>query len=296
MASCDHNDKFVVAMDFSAINLFATWERFKNQFEVFRLAKSINNKAQDVQVANLLMKMGVESIPVYNQFTWFKNGEDGELDDKTYVNVLAKFDTYFRPVKNVIFERLRFNQIIQLQGQSIQDFITALQTQADNCEYTTMRDEMVRDRIVVGVRQAKLRQHLVDLDEELTLAVCIRRSKQWVAHQMELEELKPTVPVGANTQAGANIDYVNSSSSRSKGNSRNGPRDENMIQCRTCGFNVSRSRPHKCPALDTSTKCHKCNKTGHWSKVCQQRKKKPVASVEADAPVEAEYFDTMNSL
>ena len=211
MASCDHNDKFVVAMDFSAINLFATWERFKNQFEVFRLAKSINNKAQDVQVANLLMKMGVESIPVYNQFTWFKNGEDGELDDKTYVNVLAKFDTYFRPVKNVIFERLRFNQIIQLQGQSIQDFITALQTQADNCEYTTMRDEMVRDRIVVGVRQAKLRQHLVDLDEELTLAVCIRRSKQWVAHQMELEELKPTVPVGANTQSGANIDYFNSS-------------------------------------------------------------------------------------
>lgn len=291
MAHCEHNDRFVVAMDFSANNLFATWERFKNQFEVFRLAKSINNKTQDVQIANLLMKMGVESIPVYNQFTWFKEGDEGELEEKTYEKVIDKFDKYFRPVKNVIFERLRFNQIIQLSGQSIQDFITALQTQADNCEYTTMRDEMVRDRIVVGVRQAKLRQYLVDLDEELTLAVCIRRSKQWVAHQMELEELKPSAPVGAN------IDVVNSRSSNSKSTARNSSRDDDTTQCKTCGFYVNRSRTHRCPALDSAKKCHKCNKAGHWSKVCPQRRKnKPVSLVEAEASVEAEDFDSMNSL
>lgn len=282
MANCDHHDKFVVAMDFSAQNLFATWERFKNQFEVFRLAKSINNKAQDVQIANLLMKMGVESIPVYNQFTWFKTGEEGELEDKTYEKTLAKFDAHFRPVQNVIFERLRFNQIIQQSGQSIQDFITELQTQADNCDYAAIKDEMIRDRIVVGVRQAKLRQYLVDLDEDLTLRTCIRRSKQWVAHQMELEELKPTTPVGAN------VDAVNdSNSARGGGTGRD--------RCKTCGISVRRDQSHKCGALDTSKKCNKCKKPGHWARVCPKLKKS-VASVEADASIEAADFDSMNSL
>ena len=198
MASCEHSshsDKFITPLDFEAQNLYAQWENFKSQFRVFVLAKGINEKTEDVQIANLLMKLGPESVPVYDQFTW----ESAET--KTLQKVLDKFDLHFRPVKNLIFERLRFNQIVQLPGQSIHDFITALQTQAESCEYGTMKSDLIRDRIVVGVREPRLRQYLVNLDEDLTLSVATRRSKQWVTQQEELEGLKSTKLVSEDVDA-----------------------------------------------------------------------------------------------
>ena len=72
---------------------------------------------------------------------------------------LREFDSYFEPVRNVIFERSLFNKLIQEESQSLDDFINAVQTQGDKCEYLPqMKDELIRDRIVVGVEDSKLRQ------------------------------------------------------------------------------------------------------------------------------------------
>ena len=40
---------------------------------------------------------------------------------------------------------------------------------ADNCDYGDLRDEMIRDRIVVGIRDTNLSERL-QLDSGLTLA------------------------------------------------------------------------------------------------------------------------------
>ena len=39
---------------------------------------------------------------------------------------------------------------------------------ADNCDYRAMREEMIRDRLVVGIRDRQLSKSL-QLDAELTL-------------------------------------------------------------------------------------------------------------------------------
>ena len=50
--------------------------------------------------------------------------------------------------KNVIYEKAKFNQKSQAQGESVELFITALQQAADNCEYGATKEELIRDRIV----------------------------------------------------------------------------------------------------------------------------------------------------
>lgn len=272
MAACEHSshsDKFITPLDFEAQNLYAQWEKFKSQFRVFVLAKGINEKPEDVQIANLLMKLGPESVPVYDQFTW----ESAET--KTLTKVQAKFDAHFRPVKNLIFERLRFNQIVQLPGQSIHDFITALQTQAESCEYATMKSELIRDRIVVGVREPRLRQYLVNLDEELTLAVATRRSKQWVAQQEELEGLKSSTAVAVEEDVNA---LNNSTSTAKSGQNKSHWRKKSdgsykpvgKSACRKCGNNAASHTEANCPSLKFP--CANCKRTGHWAKVCRSPK------------------------
>ena len=65
-----------------------------------------------------------------------------------------------------------FNVMKQEPSESIHLPIVKLQTQSENCEYRTMRAEMVRDRIVVGVRDIELRKNLSNTDN-LTLELCI---------------------------------------------------------------------------------------------------------------------------
>ena len=51
--------------------------------------------------------------------------------------------------RNVIFERARFNRRTQQQGELAEEYITALHQLADMCEYGDIKDEMIRDQLVV---------------------------------------------------------------------------------------------------------------------------------------------------
>jgi len=112
---------------------------------------------EEVQIANLLLLMGLDSVPIFEQFIFHGTEEDRA---ETLNNVISMFDRYFEPVKNIIYERVKFNGMCQ-ESKSLHQFITDLQSQADNCEYGAMRDQFVRDRIVVGVSNNKLREYLI---------------------------------------------------------------------------------------------------------------------------------------
>ena len=53
--------------------------------------------------------------------------------------------------KNVIFERAKFNRRYQLAGETADQFIASLYSLAENCNYAALKDEMIRDRLVVGI-------------------------------------------------------------------------------------------------------------------------------------------------
>ena len=61
---------------------------------------------------------------------------------------------------NVIFERAKFNRRRQEKGETVDTFIIALHTLAEHCNFGTLTDEMIRDRIVVGLLDAKLSEKL----------------------------------------------------------------------------------------------------------------------------------------
>eukprot|EP00745_Piridium_sociabile_P029311 TRINITY_DN47818_c1_g1_i8.p2 TRINITY_DN47818_c1_g1~~TRINITY_DN47818_c1_g1_i8.p2 ORF type:complete len:117 (+),score=20.76 TRINITY_DN47818_c1_g1_i8:452-802(+) len=69
----------------------------------------------------------------------------------TYDEIKAAFDQHFDAIKNIIVERARFNQRKQKPGESIDNFVHDLYRIAADCEYGTLKEELIRDRIVVGV-------------------------------------------------------------------------------------------------------------------------------------------------
>lgn len=182
--------------------------------------------------------MGPDSVNVNEQFTF---SEDTDDTKKTLDNVIKMFDNHFEPVKNTIFERAKFNSMVQ--GElSIHQFIVQLQEQAGYCEYGAMKDKLIRDRIVVGVSDKKLRDYLIDIDD-LDLNKCIQKSKQYVAHHKQACQFDR---VGSE-----NLDavrkYSNNKSYRGQQSQRSGSGDK---------VSTEKSSSSKPP-------CEKCGKSVH---------------------------------
>ena len=68
--------------------------------------------------------------------------------------------------RNVIYERAKFNQRKQMTGEPVDSFITSLHKLIEHCDYGALKDEMIRDKIVVGLCDEQLSKKL-QLDPNL---------------------------------------------------------------------------------------------------------------------------------
>ena len=139
-----------------------TWPKWKKRFEQFRIASGLSESSAEQQVSTLLYSMGEEADDVLS------STNITEAERKVYATVMGKFEEFFNVRKNIIFERARFNRRNQLEGETSEKYITELYRMVESCEYGTMRDELLRDRLVVGIRDQDLSEKL-QLQADLTL-------------------------------------------------------------------------------------------------------------------------------
>ena len=136
------------------------------------MAAGLEAKGEEAQVNTLIYSMGDEADDILRSFT-----DLSDEDKKTYATVKARFDTHFTKRRNVIFERAKFSMRKQEEGEQVDTFITALYSLAELCGYGTLHDEMIRDRIVVGIRNSRLAEKL-QLDPDLTLEKAVTQVRQ----------------------------------------------------------------------------------------------------------------------
>ena len=116
----------------------------------------------------------------------FRLTDEGEC---SYELVKKKFDDTFMKKKNVICERANFNMRQQEEGEPEDALITALYNLASKCDYRTLNDELIRDRIVVGIRNQSLSEKM-QLDETLTLEKATRIARESEAVRKQQPQLR----------------------------------------------------------------------------------------------------------
>lgn len=147
------------------------WTKWIQRFERFRSASGLKLRDEETQVSTFLYTMGEKSEDI---MTTFNLSVDNA---KKYDHVKEKFENYFIKRRNTIFERAKFNTRKQEPGESVDSFITDLYCLAKYCNYGTLHDEMIRDRLVVGLLDSRLSEKL-QMDSELTLEKAVTSSRQ----------------------------------------------------------------------------------------------------------------------
>ena len=105
--------------------------------------------------------MGNDAENIFASFTFQE-----EAHKQDYEIVLQKFKEYFVPKRNIIWERSKFHQRSQKDGESVEEFIRALYTLSEFCEFPD-RDTQIRDRLVIGLKDKEVCKKL-QLKEDLT--------------------------------------------------------------------------------------------------------------------------------
>lgn len=131
----------------------------------------LHKKSEEVQVNALLYAMGDAADYV---MTTFMFGDEG--DRLKYDKVKEKFDQYSLVRRNVIYERAKFNQRTQAD-ETAEEFITSLHCLAEHCNFGTLKEEMIQDRIVVGVKDATLSEKM-QLESTLTLEKAVKMARE----------------------------------------------------------------------------------------------------------------------
>ena len=224
----------------------SNWEFFKDSWKNYATATKLDQKDKKIVVATLLSIMGKEFLNVCRNLPM-------TVEERQDVNViLTKLDEYFVPKRNTIYERYVFSCRSRKHGKSFDQFLTELRKFAATCQFGTFEDEMLRDRIVTGLRDHGHRERVLR-ETTLTLqkAIDICRTNEMAANQrLKMKQTDTVHLVHGNETRAHHAD----------------PR-KNPRKIKNCKYCVDSHAAGKCPAFGKT--CTKCNKKNHLAKVCR---------------------------
>ena len=98
------------------------------------------------------------------------------------------------PKKNVVLERFHFNNLSQGDQEDFDRFVTRIKNQAASCEFGDLKDQLIRDRVVVGIKNKSVQERMLrEKDLDLNKAITIAKTAEVTKHHLQQLHEFPTV-------------------------------------------------------------------------------------------------------
>lgn len=232
-------------------NVHKRWDDYVKHFGRYLIASDNQERNEAAKIAILLNIAGEEIEHIYDTL---------HLDQKckTFTEVTQELSSYFKPTKNIIFERYVFLTHEVKGEQSIEDFVLELRKLSESCEYVE-QENMIRDKLVMSVKDDELRKLFLQ-EQGLTLTSALAITKRFMAMKNSNEVMSSKLNTSVmKFENKAEVDYVQRSKSAFK------MRGENKnSECNFCGYCHNRNDP--CPARGKV--CNYCKKNNHFENKC----------------------------
>ena len=260
-------------------NLVANWEFFRQQWEDYEVATGLDKQSSKIRLASFRSVMGKDCLQT------FLNLNISAEDRNNVEACITALENYFKPHRNVVYERYVFNSCEQNQGEPVDSYVTRLRKLASSCEFGTLTDELIRDKLVIGLNDRGTKGNLLR-EKSLTLdkAVDIARSNEITSKQLEAMKSDTTVSpkeevnlVGK--EKGKNFKKQSNDKFKPRKNrfpnKKKQKADAGNRKCKNCGTQHKRN---ECPAYNK--RCAYCQKWHHFASVCMAKKKSEVNLVQ----------------
>ena len=203
---------------------------------------------------------------------------DTEENRKKIEHIITGFETFCVGAVNVTYERYRFNKCNQEVGEGFDTYLGEIRRLAKNCHFEAVEESMLRDRIVVGLRDDATRRKLLQA-RNLTLkdAIDMCRASEVAGRQLkamatpeDVQSLKSTHPSQRRGRRGAG-----NAGDRFSRRGQSATRRERSAE-RPCRYYCGRqhaAEKQACPAFGQT--CSRCKKLHHFASVCRSAESGP---------------------
>ncbi|GFU74978.1 transposon Tf2-9 polyprotein [Trichonephila clavipes] len=221
-------------------NFNGKWRKWRQELENYLLATEKGDRTDKITIAILLNLLGSGGLEIYNNL---------KLELKVnFSEVLQKFKEYNSPRQNIVYERYKFFSCVQLVSQAIKTYVTQLKTLAFTCEFSEKENGLIRDRIVLGIKDSGLQERLLR-ENNLNIQNLIEIVRAAEASREQIRDMKYDT---------ATVNFVKEN--------QNKPKTQHNFK--KCG---RKHKPRECPAFGKI--CAKCKKKNHFAATCFQSTK-----------------------
>ena len=226
------------------------WEIFTEQLLHYLTANGITDEAK--KRAILLSACGTSTYKLVRTLV-----APDAVTDKTFEEIAELAQHHYQPKPSLIMRRFRFNTCVRDPGEKVTTFIARLRDLASHCDYGGATAELVRDRLVCGIRDDALQRSLLSVAKLTFDKAC----ELALLHESAEENSKvlsaPTAVHHTERQAPATAEPR-------RGDSDTQDRPE--IPCYRCG---EQHTANNCRFKESL--CNFCGKKGHIQRVCRSR-------------------------
>ncbi|CAN7994119.1 unnamed protein product, partial [Ixodes pacificus] len=134
---------------------------------------------------------------------------------------MENLERYFIPRRNAVYERAMFNTRLQLETETVEEYVIALHGLATTCNYGPLKEELIRDKLIVGLRDSRTSEKL-QLDPDLDLQRSIAAARLSEVIKKTQVELRPT------KEKDANVDRIAAKTGTSAGPAQRGAERPNV--------------------------------------------------------------------
>ena len=134
-------------------NLADNWNFFNKSWNNYKVATGLDKKEKNVVLATLCTVLGKEANQIAENLRKLRDPTEPD-------SLIGTLTNYFEPQKNTIFERYLFNTAIQEENESIDQYLNRLRKLATTCDYRALTNQLIRDRLVIGISDQAVRTKL----------------------------------------------------------------------------------------------------------------------------------------
>ena len=168
-------------------DMVSNWRRFDRMWRNYEIVTRLREETDEFRTATLLTCIGSESLDVYE-------GLPFEEDERQNVAVvLKKFEEFCLGEVNETYESYMFFCRNQDAGETVESYITTLRKMAKTCNFGRLEDRLLRDRVVMGIRDGNLRSKLLEI-RQLDLKQCIDCCRAFESSKFKTEAMSVNQP------------------------------------------------------------------------------------------------------
>ena len=226
--------------------LVHNWEEYVEQLEQFFLANDIEDEGKKRAV--LLSSCGSKSYSLFKNLT-----APDQPKDKAFEVLKTLMKDHVNPTPSIIMQRFKFYKRDREPTENVATYLAELKKLSRDCDFRASLNDMLRDRLICGVRDDKIQQRLLSeanltLDGAVTLATAVERAQSNLKDLRDVNDL-PNVHAVHTVQQKVKKRYAQKSSFRcGKGHP--------AVECRF-----------------KNAECFVCFRRGHIATVCDEKGK-----------------------